>query len=186
MSKLIPIQNILNIYDYSRQWMFIPGFNGYEISNDCYIRSMKHYRKYPFGVLINPMRDKRNKNTDDPLYELSDNDNNRKRIRLSEIKELVLNNKTKAVGYPRATMVGSNSGRNKFVKNDDGVYVKVYNGPGARFSKRTPKIDNRILRPKFAVVEDNSESLNMPYIKQERKVPIKSTKGDEYYGRKDC
>ena len=50
--RFTPIQDVLDIYDPNRLWYNIPNFNGYEISNDNYIRSMKHYMKYPYGILI--------------------------------------------------------------------------------------------------------------------------------------
>ena len=50
-----PVEYVLNPYD-DRLWYYIPGFNGYELSNDYYIRSMKHYRKYPFGILLEPVK----------------------------------------------------------------------------------------------------------------------------------
>lgn len=60
----------MNIYD-DRLWYYIPGFNGYEVSNDGYVRSMKHWRKYPYGILIKP----KSINNGEAIFELS-NDNN--------------------------------------------------------------------------------------------------------------
>ena len=47
MRKYTPVENCLNIYE-PRYWFYIPGFNGYELSNDGFVRSMKHYRRYPY------------------------------------------------------------------------------------------------------------------------------------------
>ena len=54
ISQFIPVQNFINPYDQNIWWYYIPGFNGYEISNTGIVRSMKHYKKYPFGILIKP------------------------------------------------------------------------------------------------------------------------------------
>jgi hypothetical protein len=175
MAKLYPVELVLNIYDY-RLWYFLPGYTGYEVSNDGYIRSMKHYKKHPYGVLLSPVSSDKNKQ--DPLFELSDDDNKRKRLRLSEIMNIARSKHNAVAGYPRPTTMGSNAGRNKFVRNKDGAYVKVYNGPGVRNSIDVPQLDNTITYPKFSIIQDNS----LPKV---TKVPIKSIKGDEYYGRKD-
>jgi hypothetical protein len=39
MAKLYPVELVLNIYDY-RLWYFLPGYTGYEVFNEGYIRSM--------------------------------------------------------------------------------------------------------------------------------------------------
>jgi hypothetical protein len=186
MAKFIPIEDVLNIFDNTRLWYYIPSFNGYEVSNDGYIRSMKHYRKHPYGVLIQPVARDRNKGIQDPMYELSNDDNVRQRIRLSQIIYLAKTNNFSVSGYPRSTIMSSNSGRNKFVRNKDGVYVKVYNGPKVTKSFDMPQLDNTLIYPKFTVIQDGTEAMNMTYQQPEYKIPIKSVEGDEYYGRKDC
>ena len=84
-TKFTPIQCILNIYDTNRVWLAIPGYNGYEISNDNIVRSMKHFKKYPYGIQIQPA----NKDVADPVYTMSNNDNKRVNVKLSEILALV-------------------------------------------------------------------------------------------------
>lgn len=110
-----PVEYVLNPYD-DRLWYYIPGFNGYELSNDYYIRSMKHYRKYPFGILLEPVKkadgsyDKK-----DPSFSLSNDNNERVVIKLSEIVDRV-NHMDRAIsGYPRRTYVTDIQSRNKFV-----------------------------------------------------------------------
>ena len=51
-SKFIPIESVLDINDQNIWWYYIPGFNGYELSSNGLVRSMKHFKKYPFGILI--------------------------------------------------------------------------------------------------------------------------------------
>lgn len=189
-SKFTAIEDIMDIFDYNRVWYYIPGFNGYEVSNDNIIRSMKHYVKYPYGILIKPVKKEPYGSSPDPLYELSDNNNERKRIRLSQIIHLAMSNQFAVAGYPRATIITDGSSRNKFVKNQNGAYVKVYNGPkagGGRKSFSIPPIDNvNTFYPKFTITQDGSEMPNMEYKQPEVKCPVRSIDGSEYYGRRDC
>lgn len=111
--KYCPIECVLDVYDANRIWYGIPGFRGYEISNDHYVRSLKHFNKYPFGIMLTP----KNKDSDNPIFELSDNYDKRISMSLKEIIDLVNNNPTEP-GYPRETIVTNRSSRNlKIVKN---------------------------------------------------------------------
>lgn len=116
-SQLIRVENYINPMSQDIWWYYIPGFNGYEISNTGIVRSMKHYKKYPYGILIRP------KEVSDPFelfiksfpeltYELSDNNNERKIIKRSELQYLANNNSNKVQGYPRRTIVTDISPRN--------------------------------------------------------------------------
>lgn len=156
MRKYIAVENVLNIFDINRHWLFIPqpGFNGYEISNDGYVRSMKHFKKYPYGIIIKPVQSESN----DPVFELSDDNNKRKRIKHSEIMNLALNNTSQSLSYPRATVVTDISSRNKYVKNDSGAYVKVYNGPSARRKIDMPDIDSKTSFPKFTIIREKGDT----------------------------
>ena len=183
--RFTPIEDVLNIFDENRLWYYIPSFNGYEISNDGYIRSMKHYRKHPYGILIKPVDRDSYKGSCDPLYEISDDNNQRQRIRLSQLVHLAATNQFAVRGYPRHTIITSSSGRNKFVKNDEGAYVKVYNGPH-RTKLSIPPMDNTAHYAKFTVIQDGTEAFGMSYRQPEYTVPVESIKGNEYYGRKDC
>lgn len=184
--RLIATEDVLNIFDNNRLWYYIPSFDGYEVSNDGYIRSMKHYRKYPYGIIIKPVSREPYKGSCDPLYELSDSDNKRQRIRLSQIMLLAANNQFAVRGYPRLTIISNNSGRNKFVKNSDGAYVKVYNGPTRTKKLNIPPMDQTARYAKFTIIQDGTEALGMSYQQPTYTVPIESIKGNEYYGRKDC
>lgn len=116
-TQFTPVEMYIDPYNTSILWYYIPGFNGYEISNTGIVRSMKHYKKYPFGILIRP------RETKDPIdlftkfygeltYELSDNNNIRQVITRSELLGLASNNKQKIDGYPRRTIVTDISPRN--------------------------------------------------------------------------
>ena len=53
--KAIPIESVLDIYDPRILWADIGhDYKGYQISNTGLIRSMKFYKKYPFGILLTP------------------------------------------------------------------------------------------------------------------------------------
>lgn len=106
--EYIPIETVLNVNDDSIRWYHIPNFNGYEISNIGIIRSMKHFKKYPFGIMIRPVS---TNNNGDIVFELSDNNNERVKITLSELKELS-KSKTRP-GYPRKTFITNVSSRNQ-------------------------------------------------------------------------
>lgn len=166
--KYTPIEDVLNIYE-PRYWYYIPGFNGYEISNDSLIRSMKHKFKYPYGILIKPIKEK--SNSQDLLFELSNNDNERKKIRLSEIIHLAQTNPYVVSGYPKPTYIGDGNPRN------DRHFVK---------KKQVPVLDNTRFMPKFTVREDPmQQTLDKIQRTPEVRVPIISIKGDIYYGRED-
>jgi len=54
-NKKIPIERIVNLYDTSIMWADLgPHYNGYQISNTKLIRSLKFFKKYPYGTLIEP------------------------------------------------------------------------------------------------------------------------------------
>ena len=119
--KYAAVENYLNVADPNRLWMPICGYNGYEISTDHIIRSMKHYKQYPYGILITPKKDKNGNviHPENPTFELSDDNNNRKTISLSDILEIVKNIK-QIPGYPRYTWQQDISPRNDrhFVKKE--------------------------------------------------------------------
>ena len=101
----IPLEQFLNPAD-DRWFYYIPGFNGYEISNDGYVRSMKHYKKYPFGILIQPKkRNGKVVDPEDPTFELSNNNNERVAVKRSQLQYLAATCKYHVTGYPRRTCI---------------------------------------------------------------------------------
>ena len=116
-TQLIPVQMYIDPSNPNVLWYHIPGFNGYEISNNGIVRSMKHFRKYPFGILIRPRETKDpldlfTKYYDELTYELSDDYNERQIITRTELLNLAKNNKRKVTGYPRHTATVDISSRN--------------------------------------------------------------------------
>ena len=146
---------------------------------------MKHYMRYPYGILIKPVSTGKYKNSPDPLFEISDDNNKRQRIRLSQIMNLAMSSNMAVRGYPRATIISNPSSRNKYVKNDNGAYMKVYNGPGVRKLLNMPPLDNTARYAKFTIIQDGTEMPGMSYRKSGVIVPIEPIKGDTYYGRED-
>lgn len=109
MSAYTPVESVLDPSDPNRLWYYIEGFNGYEISNDGYLRSMKHYRRYPFGILLVPK-----KNTEqDPVFEISDNNNERQVMHRSELMNIAMHPVRAVAGYPRMTCITDRFSRNE-------------------------------------------------------------------------
>ena len=52
--KVIPIESVVDINDMNIKWAELSPYNGYQISTTGLIRSMKFYKKYPYGILIEP------------------------------------------------------------------------------------------------------------------------------------
>ena len=176
MKRYIPIEDVINIRDESRLWWCIPGFRGYEVSSDHIIRSMKHFKKYPFGILIQAKKDRDGKilHPENPTFELSDNNSERVLLTLSEIVQMAYENKDKYIGYPRKTITTNRSSRTpQIFKN----------------KSRNVPFDKEKKFPKFTIIKDQEESssedpgLIYPYIPKIT-IPIESDRG-EYFGRKD-
>lgn len=113
-SRFIEVIDALGL-DNERLWLYIPGFNGYEVSLDGYLRSMKHWRKYPTGLLIKPKRNNRNILYDDkgnPIFEISNNRNERVNVTIPDLMKLALENTEIIAGYPRKTYMADPSSRN--------------------------------------------------------------------------
>lgn len=97
------IENVLDVNDESLLWYNIPGYNGYQVSNTNIVRSMKHYKKYSYGILLK---------SNNGLYQLSNSQNQRVTISLKEILELV-NNDERSKSYPYHTYQQPNGTRNQ-------------------------------------------------------------------------
>jgi len=53
MKNIVPIENAIDIYNPNILWADLsPQYPGYQLSNTGIIRSMKFYKKYPFGILL--------------------------------------------------------------------------------------------------------------------------------------
>lgn len=112
--KFIAVEDVIDINDPYTFWFYIPGYNGYEVSNTLYVRSMKHFNKYPYGMLIQPKKDREGNiiNPKDPTFELSNNQNERTAIKLSQIVHLAKTNPYAVFGYPRKTIWTDIASRN--------------------------------------------------------------------------
>lgn len=102
------IEDVLDIYDQNRLWYGIPGYNGYQVSTDNIVRSMKHYKKYPFGILLRPSKTLNEVN----YYQLTNSQNERVTVSLTEIKELVAGDEY-SKAYPSKTLDRYQASRNQ-------------------------------------------------------------------------
>lgn len=147
-SCYIPIESVFNIETDSQLWYYIPGFNGYEISNLGNVRSMKHFKQYPYGLLI---RCKKN-SKGEKIFELSNDQNERVRISDKELWNLAINNPYTMAYYPRPTYVSTMSSRNNriFLKRD-------------RTKKKKKELSNETFFPQFTVIPDKEDLINPIY-----------------------
>ena len=77
----VAIENVVPIYDPAIKGCDLgKQYKGYEISNTGILRSMKFFKAYPFGILINPDRN--------GMYELSDYCNRRVKLTMGDIMNL--------------------------------------------------------------------------------------------------
>ena len=119
------IEDVMDIYDDSLLWYNIPGYNGYQVSNTNVVRSMKHYKKYRFGILLK---------SNNGLYQLSNSQNQRVTISLKEILDLV-NNDEHSKAYPYHTTQMGNGPRNEKCT-----------------IQRTNKISTETFAPRFTII----------------------------------
>lgn len=199
MKKYIGIEEVLDVNDDSIWWYYLHNYNGYEISSplpydivcryynkkgelttEIYhagrsiIRSMKHFRQYPYGILI---KCRNRSNTNDPVYELSNNNNERECVRLSQLVIMARNLPYAVSGYPRHTNYSNPCSRNQRIF----VIKKL----------KSPQLDDtEKFYPKFHIIEDEDELLkknpNMSPAPSNVRIPIEPMEGNnEYYGRSD-
>lgn len=112
-----------------RIWYTIKGYNGYELSNDGLLRSMKNYRKNPYGKLLTKHQDKIGY-----YYYLTNNNNDRVKVYEENIKRIVRNDKTKCTRRTEDTDISS---RNKLTP-----------------TQRQKKKNNYVGIPKFSIIEE--------------------------------
>ena len=86
MKRIFPTETVVNIYDPNILWYIIPGFPGYQISTNGYLRSFKSARKYPFGIILEYYH------KDGQYFNLSDQNNGRYKLSIDDIWNII--NKT--------------------------------------------------------------------------------------------
>lgn len=86
MSKVFPTESVVNIYDRNILWYSIPGFPGYQISTNGYLRSFKSAKKYPYGIILEYYH------KDGQYFNISDVNNSRYKLSIEDIWFIV--NKT--------------------------------------------------------------------------------------------
>lgn len=136
ISPVIPLEQIFDPFNDTQLWYYIPGFNGYEISDRGILRSMKHYKKHPFGMILQGRVNK----DDDIVFTLSNNHNKRVSITRSRLMELAKTNDIPVSSYPRRTFETDVSSRNQriFIPQEEQVVIP-----------------EKTFYPTFSVVPDN-------------------------------
>ena len=165
-SKYIPIEDVVDVNDESIWWFHIPNYNGYQVSTNGLVRSMKHFMSYPYGILIRPKKNRRGGN--DPTYELTNNNNERTPIRLSQIQYLA---KTNPYNTPPCRTLSTDiSSRNMraFIKNK--LEVQPLDNTTTRF-------------PKFTIIDEEDDTKHL--VRHDVVEPIKFINGEDYNGRTD-
>ena len=129
------VEDYINPSNTNIFWYYIPGYNGYEISNTGILRSMKHYKKYPYGLLVKPKEVKDIReifvNNIDFTYEISNNNNERVVVNRSTLWNLSQTNPYGVSGYPRYTYITDMAPRNQRIfvtknKPDNNKLKEIY------------------------------------------------------------
>ncbi len=121
-----------------RYWQCIKGYNGYEYSNDGLLRSMKNYKKYPYGKLLVKYKESNGKF----YFFLSNNSNERVKVYEEDIIKIIKSDKNPIYRENYQTDISS---RNT-------VLVKP------RKKKNTAPLKQNIGIPKFSVVDEDNNS----------------------------
>ena len=178
--KYTGIEEVLDVNDMETWWYYIHEYPAYEVSNATsthghLVRSFKSAHKYPYGMLIKP---KDRSNDLDPAYELTNLNNERCVVRLSQLIYMARNLPYAVAGYPRHTNMASINCRNQRIF----INKKL----------KSPPLDNTTrFYPKFNIIEDEFSVLekhpNYEPANTDISVPIEPIDGSNtYYGRKDC
>lgn len=153
---IIAVQTVFDIDTDTQLWWRIPGFNGYEMSDYGYIRSMKYFQRLPFGMLI--------KFDNNEYYTLSDDNNDRIKVHRMDLWDLVVTNPYTEPGYPRSTNQTDCYSRNRrmFLADQDlplygtrGYGKNIKRGNVKRKHVQTNKKEPTFF-PKFTVVDDDN------------------------------
>lgn len=138
---IIPLEQVFNPYDQNILWYSILGFNGYELSNFGYVRSIKNFNKYPFGTVLKFQDSQQGR-----YYILSDNNNVRRKIYLTEIQKIVADSKVKPnFGYIASAPIIRN--QRKFIRFD-------YEDKNNIIKEATPIRKEKVFTPSFTVRKD--------------------------------
>ena len=125
---MIPVEQVVDVNSPMIIWYRIPGFPGYEISTPMnYIRSFKSRKKYPYGTLV--------KWTKDGTVTLTNNNNQRVKLRYEDIMKLVQNTKE----LPVAT---------------SDIQVKARNPMCTIDTNAIPEVGKVVAKPKIQISEE--------------------------------
>ncbi len=142
MNNHIGMEQVIGLYDTETLFYHLHYFPSYEISNRTslhghLVRSFKSAHKYPYGMLMKP---KNGSDYNDPVYELTDLNNERKLVKLSELLYMAMNPPYAVSGYPRRIYEVDNTCRN------DKNFINK--------KSKCPELDNTERTfPKFKILE---------------------------------
>ncbi len=140
---MIPVHQVFSPQDYSIIWYPITGFPGYEASiissGQLFVRSLKQYKKYPFGDLIYP---------NNGIYQMSNYNNQRVNVSIQDVLDCM----DRANGRHTDVVDGPKS-RNKR------AFIKVVDSPEVGKVVKEPKPlrkkqDTTYFMPKFTITKD--------------------------------
>lgn len=161
VTKPVAVESVFDLNTDSQMWYNIPGYNGYEISDQGYVRSMKNFRKYPYGMLIRPKVTKHG----DTYFELSDDFNRRQRLSVEEIWDLAMKNPYKNNSYPRSTWVTDNQSRNPLAFS---------------YKRMEPKKPETYSYVEFPVIKDIPEDITIKTVTLKSPIYFFDEKGDNH------
>lgn len=129
-------------------WYHIPGFNGYLIDKYGVVKSLKNFKAYPEGIFINSKTDRQHLR----YYILSDNRNERRKMYVHELLDLVKNSEsTYHLRDNEVYLGGRNRGYMNYQKkhpNNKGI-VKIDIREGTTIIPRKEKEEVKLDFPSF-------------------------------------
>lgn len=143
---MIPVEQIFYPHDYSITWYPITGFPGYEAtiipSGQLFVRSLKQFKKFPFGDLIYP---------NNSVYQMSNYNNQRVNVSINEVVE----NMDKDNGRPtdRIERFKARNKRMGIMCVDSPDVGKVVKNPKPLRRKQ----DKEYFMPKFTIIKENDD-----------------------------
>lgn len=145
MNNKVPIESVFDIYNDDQMWNPIVGFKGYEVSNKGFVRSLKFFNDYPYGILLSPC----NKNND---YILSDNHNVRRKVNIDDIYKM---RDTGITTFTCTRCNGFFNARNqRHFLNPETVYYEAYLEKVERVPR--PLNKDQLYIPHFTIIDDKN------------------------------
>lgn len=139
---VVPMEYVMDPYDTSILWFPIKGYNGYELCNLGFIRSVKNHNSYPFGTLL-----KFSKIKNDKYYILSDNNNTRRKVLLLEIQSIVSQDTSVYARFGYVVDYRQSRNSRKFIRFD-------YHDKSNIVKEARPVSKEKVFMPSFTIQKD--------------------------------